>query len=572
MNGRSASFGSSPINVRSSDFDWRLEEDETDVIQPPRAMASKRHEPFTQRGDVHDKTRRFSSPFSPQKESPVPLQRKSSPIALPQKGVVSTSPFKHIQNKEKRLVVLPASKTSKNNPSETLEAREVTWPSPVKLPGKRDPEPAINDTSSSTAGDENQVPEPHGSNPLTGESPRHRTSRALRLMRSKKTASPIPPTSNLDGGLNASLEAAKFVMEEEKSSAGSSTASSRSSLSNNELGSIVNRALKLSKGNRTTASKPSPQPVFLPSTRPLKGRPPAPATSAPTQHMGTEATKDIDETSEARIVNRVHSKGKLTQALKRAAVRSQSQDTDHAATPDYDTQSSTQKARPALISAARRTRTVSNVSHQEARLALLNATQKKKEKDGLVKKKEPDSQQTKAETRPNAPETNEVAVKLGLKASRIVAMKNSAKGLANKSEPQDFGGQAAASKWDEAQNMEPHKERINFKKERPYEISTASSVVSTQSFDSAKSRRINHPALVARASPKPGKQTERPFPSDTASETGKTKTVKPFSEELFSSFRHFNASRPSGEADNIASSPGMSNYLDVFYSSLLLSC
>jgi hypothetical protein len=73
------------------------------------------------------------------------------------------------------------------------------------------------------------------------------TKRMERLMRAKRATSPAP-------SLKHSLYAAKTVMEEEKSTAGSSDASSRSSLSNKELSSIASRALKLAQGNKYDSS------------------------------------------------------------------------------------------------------------------------------------------------------------------------------------------------------------------------------------------------------------------------------------------------------------------------------
>ena len=70
------------------------------------------------------------------------------------------------------------------------------------------------------------------------------TNRMQRLMRAKRATSPAPSS------LTHSLNAARTVMEEEKSSAGSSDASSRSSLSNKELSHIASRALKLAKSSK----------------------------------------------------------------------------------------------------------------------------------------------------------------------------------------------------------------------------------------------------------------------------------------------------------------------------------
>ena len=83
--------------------------------------------------------------------------------------------------------------------------------------------------------DENKVP--------TDRYTKNKSTRAIRLMKAKR-ASPSPMISK---NLKQSLQAAKVVMQEERSDAGVSDASSRSSLTNKELSDIAKRALKNSK-------------------------------------------------------------------------------------------------------------------------------------------------------------------------------------------------------------------------------------------------------------------------------------------------------------------------------------
>lgn len=72
---------------------------------------------------------------------------------------------------------------------------------------------------------------------------RNKSTRAMRLMKARR-ASPSPIISK---NLKQSLQAAKAVMQEEKSDVGASDTSSRSSLTNKELSDIAKRALKRSK-------------------------------------------------------------------------------------------------------------------------------------------------------------------------------------------------------------------------------------------------------------------------------------------------------------------------------------
>ncbi len=91
----------------------------------------------------------------------------------------------------------------------------------------------------------------HGENkPDINANNRNKPTRAMRLMKAKM-ASPSP---NVSKNLKQSLQAANVVMQEEKSDAGASDASSRSSLSNKELSNIAKRALKKSIDNTQISS------------------------------------------------------------------------------------------------------------------------------------------------------------------------------------------------------------------------------------------------------------------------------------------------------------------------------
>lgn len=93
----------------------------------------------------------------------------------------------------------------------------------------------------------NTSQDPSMSNPNENQIPvsgnnKNKSTRAMRLMKARR-ASPAP---NVSQNLKQSLQAAKVVMQEEKSDSGASDASSRSSLSNKELSNIAKRALKKS--------------------------------------------------------------------------------------------------------------------------------------------------------------------------------------------------------------------------------------------------------------------------------------------------------------------------------------
>jgi hypothetical protein len=483
--------------------------EERNVIPPPKKTqpsprSKSSWESLTEDQNVipspkkaQEKARRISSPFLAENSSPVVLPHKASPVVLSQKSAVNSSPFKHIQNqdsKSKTLVI-----ASKRNSLEKADSREVAWPIPKKVQEKREAPPDITQSSSNMTDDENRAPESQESATMVSESPRLRTKRALRLRRTKRAPSPMQTT-----GLQNSLDAAKVVLEEEKSSAGSSSASTRSSLSNNELTNIAIRALTMTTKKGSTPSAPVVLPISVPVVLPTKSH---------SESFGRAGTPDSEESSE---------------------------------TPSR-AQSPGQKARPSSassVSSVRKTRTVSNVSHQEARRALLTAAQKRREKTEAAKKQQT---QEAIKVDPVEKETTQewkeqAADRLGSKAARVLAMKNSTKAL-------------RAGSIDENDNI------------KEFDIATVGSAVSTHSVDSTKSRRLNHPAFASRSSPKLANQMDRPF-LDFGGEKPpqKSGSTKPFSEELFSSFRHFNASKPSQpDAPVVSKSPGMCIRREVFF-------
>jgi hypothetical protein len=258
---------------------------------------------------------------------------------------------------------------------------------------------------STVSDNENKAPDTDSvSKPING--------RALRLMRAKragaKSPAPMFPASSAasvitEQALKSCLDAAKVVMEEEKSCAGSSNASSRSSLSNKELSDIASRALKMSK-EKISAS-----------------------------HGEIE--------------------------------------------------------RPTSI---RGNRTISKVTPQEARLALLNAAKKKNRKDECSKVNKDESDKE-SHLQKEVVGGASIAERLGEKANRAVQLKNLTRTKSEDSMTRNLA--------------------INV----------------TESHDSSRTRRLEHPAFAGRVSPMP--------------------KAKVNSADIMSSFRQFNNLRSTGTPD-----------------------
>jgi hypothetical protein len=271
--------------------------------------------------------------------------------------------------------------------------------------------------------------------------------------------------------LKNSLNAASVVLEEEKSNAGSSNASSRSSLSTMELSDIAKRALNIAKKKSLS---PKPQHNSGPSVLPAPNAATGPATTTPSQSWKA-AAGPAKKTGPA-----------AAPSIARSTAAAPGSANNVPPSPG----AGRVKNRAAAVAAAKRNRakTANTANSAEARRALLaNAKKNKEKKDEaarhLAEKKEADDV--------------EVSARLGMKASRVLAMKNS------------------------------------FNKSEHLRDDTSS----VASFESNRSRRIDHPAFAARAmgaSPKP----KKPDGNDADN---------PFSAELISSFRHFSAARTEKE-------------------------
>lgn len=279
-------------------------------------------------------------------------------------------------------------------------------------------------------------------------------------------------TETRDGALlKNSLNAAQVVLEEEKSSAGSSNASSRSSLSTKELSDIAKRALTIAK--KKSVSPKTQQnlgPAVLPAPSMSRG-----AAHVPTKPTPGQAWKAAMEPMKKSHPLSVPSKEKTVLPAPVSL---------NPVLPSPG--AGRAKNRAAAVAAAKKTRskTGSTASSADARRALLANAKKNKERKEEVAKQLTSKQDV---------GDVEVAARLGMKASRVLAMKNS------------------------------------FQKSEHSRDDTSS----VASFESNRSRRVDHPAFAARAmapSPKP----KHPDGNDEE---------KPFSAELISSFRHFSAAR-----------------------------
>jgi len=197
------------------------------------------------------------------------------PITLStSKFSTSSSPFQVINNKDiqGRVPNFDSNKSKLEaacSPLKTLNLKEqrfepqgtVTIDSISKIQNKIEPSSLSEKKAIDTPIDTNDPSQEsstsnHNENKLlTNGNNRNKSTRSMRLQKARRsTPSPIVANS-----LKQSLQAANVVMQEEKSDAGASDASSRSSLTNKELSDIAKRALSSQEARRAllsvTASK-----------------------------------------------------------------------------------------------------------------------------------------------------------------------------------------------------------------------------------------------------------------------------------------------------------------------------
>jgi hypothetical protein len=404
------------------------------------------------------------------------MHQAESPVSR-----VEKTPFKRIVNQE-----LKTSEVAReSNLAVKEETREVTWPSPKTEDDQRDDAPVVDSPPDpfSSNDEENKAPVTSRLPKADTANPRSRTTRALRLIRTKQV---VPKNRHVD--LKVSLDAASVVMEEEKSNAGSSNASSRSSLSNHELSSIAHRALTMAKSKveqRSTTpdlAKPNAShgsglatPTRLSRANKLA--------QALRRGAGSATTVSVSErTKTPETIDGSRGSGMSPQ---HPARRSKNDDaSDCGSATSEHSRSSISKVRPGLVTAVRRTRTVTSVSHQEARKALLIAAQKKKEKS-------------------TAESHDDALARLGSRASRVVALKNSTKVIVSKPETVQIVKEQAVVQPEAKEKTTIAPVQVDRQnrpvQQREQHFDDVCSVVSTASIDSKASRRSQHPAFAARS-------------------------------------------------------------------------
>jgi major membrane immunogen (membrane-anchored lipoprotein) len=292
-----------------------------------------------------------------------------------------------------------------------------------------------------------------------------------------------------------------------------------------------NKALQLAKSRNSLNTKPSKGDVQSivcdddalsrnsdPELRIVNGHT---MTSDEKSRFTTNMVYDASDSLSMAAGNDTYASGSFGQ-LSRAGKLSQAQ--RRSTTPDP-------VRSPSPLPAVRGAMTLSNVSHKEARKALLQAAQRKKERTDAIKQEEKEKEkQVKDVTVTEEPFAEDVskrsegsiADRVATKAMNVLKMKNSVL----------FGDIKTKGSSDVAENH------------RDTEGSCNGSVTSTSS------RLKTHPAFAARAaSPRLSSQVARSLhlmtgAAKTYSETKVVDTPKAFTEELFSNIRHFNDLRP----------------------------
>jgi hypothetical protein len=435
-------------------LDWPME-DEPGVKAPPSSLRLKPQPTFS------------ADPKNVDTIHQRGLHQSETPAST-----VEKSPFQLIMNRELKI----SGVARESDLAVKKETREVTWPSPKKEEDRRDDEPVVDAPPDpfSSNDEENNAPVTSRQSESEAANPRSRTTRAMRLIRSKKV---VQKTRYAE--LKVSLDAASIVMEEEKSNAGSSNASSRSSLSNHELSNIAHRALTLAKSKVEQRSSAPPD-----SAKPSGSNSSGLATPtrvsrasklAQTLRRGAASTTPVSEPT--RTPETIDGPRGFEVSSQHTARHPKNDDvSDCSSVHSEHSRSSISKVRPGLVAAVRRTRTVSNVSHQEARKALLNAAQKKKEKY-------------------TAESHDQALLRLGSRASRVVALKKSTDVLVSK--PEIVEVVEEQEKTTIAPVQVDRQSRPVQRREQHFD--DACSVVSNASVDSKASRRSQHPAFAARS-------------------------------------------------------------------------
>lgn len=515
-------------------------------------------------------SRRYSSPFNapvilPQKSPKPKPSVNSTPFILPQKSPngkpkVDSSPLKHIHNQDNNGASTP--RKTANSPVQALQRKfesgtkksfEPTTSKPFVLPQYRTQSSVATAPSKNPSMDENKAP--------IGSEPTNPRNKALKLAKSRNSlsANRAKASWSSDSG-GTSKDKHNSDENHDRNTDESSTSSSQSSNTNNELSNIANKVSSSSNSDPDATS----------------------ATTRSQDGLKEEARKSVDTkipTFDAPVptekqIGRLSRAGKLSQTQRRVNTPESTSELSHEASI-ADSKTSLEPPMPVVRGA----RTVSKVSHQEARQALLQAAQKKKEKADAARQLQLQVQQqiqqqiqmrmqqqtqyqqyqqqlipTKVDNKKahdESPSKN-AADRLALKAANVLAIKNSSKPLFGENNNVKFDGN-----YDTLENHKDH------------ELSTNASLVSGCSD---QKRRKNHPAFAARsASPRPSWQQ-----GDLSVDSHNDKSsaipggsVKPFSEELFSSFRYFQETLPEVAHQPISRKCGCLLFLAQFHASCL---
>jgi hypothetical protein len=332
-----------------------------------------------------------------------------------------------------------------------------------------------------------------------------------------------------ESALRHNLDAASVIMEEEKSNSGSSNASTRSSLSNKELSSIAQRAMTLSKNSESTRTSSMHNTIVKEMLRESSTE-----TVDPSEEKHLDSKTPLPTTKTELSLDLPNSKTDVREGV-------------------LETTGHGLLISEALYStpSGRRNRSISGISHQEARKALLVAAMKKKEKKEGVK-----SEELKLNTIAD-PHSHAVQEQTYLNLATVIVgnanvSKNESKALpkvnsiptestapvVNDSTASNNGIHTPFPPLPES-TLDGPSSRLGSRASRVLALknSTKSNVDGEQHFDDisiaascasfdSKARRLQHPALAAR-------RPKTPAPS----------SPKPFSEDIFLGLRQFNAAR-----------------------------
>eukprot|EP00934_Nitzschia_sp_Nitz4_P000421 Nitzschia sp. Nitz4//scaffold20_size174350//36484//44038//NITZ4_002087-RA/size174350-processed-gene-0.262-mRNA-1//1//CDS//3329541764//421//frame0 len=496
---------------------WPTEEN---VIPAPKPQDAKRGAP-----------RRISSPFlQPQTRPSNGLPPHVSPKAGG--GPVSNSPFKHLQNKAAGVSSPRFGSGSISSPRATPPVpgfKKTTSPvvsSPLAKPPDENNRPI---TRSNSFGASVKSPK-ENTNPSVGPSTPDKKETPVDAALSRPVILPSAAAGKKETPVDAALSRPVILPSAAagKKETPVDAASSRPVILPLDP---RTRAMQLAKtkNNRAVQESKTTIEISKPATDDEKSSDGSSDTS-----VNKELSNIADQAmalahNESTVSNDVESRDDCASVASVSTMRTSrserlSQALRKADTTDVENSSLAPSRSQSPLRLVRGSRTIGNVSHQQARKALLEAAQKKKEraleqprpKEDSVQEKESIDKQAQEKAGTGKSTEGGAANRLAFKAANVLALKNTTKILAQ--------GPTTVEK-----NLS-------------MPCSSSCSIMSSHSVDSVGKRRKDHPAF-AKMSPR--------FPVPPAEFGGSGKqgadnlaTPKPFSEELFSSFRHFKEYRP----------------------------